>query len=65
MFISAKEVMQLLDISQSHAYRIIQTLNQELSELGYYTIRGKTSKIYFLEKFDYQNKEDPYVHHQR
>lgn len=49
-FYTAKEVSEMLDISQSKAYQLIKNLNTELDEKGYITIAGKVPKAYFNEK---------------
>ncbi|WWU66559.1 transcriptional regulator [Clostridium baratii] len=43
--------MQLLNVSDSKAYKIIQKLNKELSDKGYLTIAGQVSKKYFSERY--------------
>lgn len=55
-FMRVEEVMEQLSISQSHAYKLMRTLNKELKALGYVTIAGRVNKHFFLEKFCY-NKE--------
>ncbi len=49
-FLNAKDVAEYLGVSESKAYKIIQTLNKELKEKGYITIAGKISSAYFLER---------------
>lgn len=49
-FFGAKEVAEMLDISESTAYRIIKKLNNELEDNGKITVAGKISKRYFEEK---------------
>ncbi|MGE9881574.1 hypothetical protein [Blautia obeum] len=49
-FYTAKEVSEMLDVSQAKAYQIIKGLNNELSDKGYITISGKIPKAYFNEK---------------
>lgn len=44
------DVMAVLEVSESSAYKIIRKLNSELSERGFITIPGKISKAYFEEK---------------
>ncbi len=56
-FYRAKDIMEILDISQTSAYKIIKELNQELNKNGYYTIRGKVSKDFFEEKYYYNPKK--------
>lgn len=50
IFIKAKEVSELLGISLAYAYKIINTLNKELSDKGYLVISGRTSRQYFYER---------------
>lgn len=49
-FLSAKTVSEILDVSETSAYRIIKKLNKELESQGKITIPGKISKRYFDEK---------------
>ena len=44
------DVMAVLEVSESSAYKIIRKLNSELSERGFITIPGKISKAHFEEK---------------
>lgn len=50
-FITAKEIMSVLDVSQTKAYSIAKKLNQELSDKGYMVIPGRVSRKYFEERF--------------
>ena len=34
-FYRVNDIKQILDVSESKAYKIIQTLNKELKEMGY------------------------------
>ncbi len=52
-FLTAEDVSAALDISQSHAYRIIVQLNEELEKKGYHTVRGKVDRHYFETKYFY------------
>ena len=38
MFVTVEEVQSDLDVSRSHAYRIIRDMNEELKKRGYLTI---------------------------
>ncbi len=51
IFYDVEDVMTMLMISKSHAYKIIRELNQELKAKGYMTITGRVSCQYFDEKF--------------
>ena len=54
LFIRAKEIETTVGVSSSYAYKVIETLNNELEKLGYYTsqeepagsIFRKSSTIY-------------------
>lgn len=50
LFVTAHEIGEVMGISSAYAYRIIRQLNDELSNQGYLTIQGKTSKKYFYER---------------
>ena len=39
--ISAPEVVELMGVSESMAYRIIKKCNEELTKKGFITVRGK------------------------
>lgn len=49
--LSAKEVSELLDISNSYAYKVINRLNQELEKAGYLTIHGKVDSLYLNKRY--------------
>ena len=48
-----EEVAEMLDVSKSYAYKIVQKLNAELKAKGYLTISGRVSRRYFMEKVCY------------
>jgi len=50
-FITAEEVQQILGVSRSKAYQIVQSMNRELRASGYITIAGKCPIQYFRQKF--------------
>jgi hypothetical protein len=50
-FLQVEEMMDILGISKSAAYKIMREMNDELKEKGYSIIRGKVSRKYFYEKF--------------
>lgn len=54
--LNAKEVAEVLEISNSYAYKIIDQLNGELQKAGYLTIPGKVDSLY-LEKRYFPNEE--------
>ena len=49
-FIGAKEVAEIMGVSETKAYQIIRQLNADLAAQGYITISGKVSRLYFEEK---------------
>jgi hypothetical protein len=49
-FLGAKQVSELLEISETSAYKIIRELNKELREKDKIVLTGKISKRYFEEK---------------
>ena len=55
-FIRVEEVAEMLGVSKSYAYKVVQKLNAELKSMGYLTISGRISKQYFLEKVCYGEK---------
>ena len=50
LFISAKEVAQELEVSDSFAYRLVRKLNDELEKQGFVVVKGKISRKYFEER---------------
>ena len=49
-FIGAKEVAEILGVSGSKGYGIIGELNEELKEIGYITVQGRVSRVFFQER---------------
>ena len=50
VYLDAKDVSQIMGISVSTAYKVIRSLNDELSKNGYLVIAGKVSRRFFNEK---------------
>ena len=48
-FMRVDEVAEMLGISKSYAYKIVQKLNVELKDKGFLTIAGRVNKQYFME----------------
>ena len=48
---NVRDVMAVLEVSESKAYGVIRQLNGELSERGFITIPGKIPVEYFNEKW--------------
>lgn len=49
-FLEVGDVMQILGISRSAAYKLMRQINSELEKKGYIVIRGKVSRKYFGER---------------
>ena len=55
-FVTAKEVAEIMGVSEGKAYSVIRQLNAQLNEKGYLTISGKVSRKFFEEKCLYGEK---------
>ena len=53
-FLTAEDVMNILQIKQSKAYQIIRQLNKELGEMGLITVPGRVDANYFQKKLFYK-----------
>ena len=51
MYLSAREVANIIGMSESYAYTVIRKMNDELKARGCFTIGGKIPTKYFEEKF--------------
>lgn len=52
----AKEVSKILKIGISKAYEIINLLNAELEEKGFYTVKCRINKGYLIKRMgDFKN----------
>ncbi len=47
MFMNVKEVMEVLEVSESYAYKLMKRLNRELQAMGCQTIAGKLTANIF------------------
>lgn len=56
-FMRVEEVAQVLGVSVSYAYKIIQKLNAEMKEMDYLTISGRINRNYFMERFQYDGQK--------
>lgn len=56
LFITVKEVSQVLQVSDQQSYKIIRSMNEELKEKGYLVVRGRVDRKYFFEHFYGTNK---------
>lgn len=50
LFIRADEVIRLLGVSKSEAYRIIKRLNDEMASKGYIVVNGRVNRRYLEEQ---------------
>lgn len=50
-FYTAKDLQELLSVSESKAYELIRTMNEELQAQGYLTVRGRISVAYVKKRF--------------
>lgn len=56
-FISDDEIKEIVGISKSKAYSLIQELNSELKEKGYLTVTGRVSRKYFYGLVEKEQEE--------
>lgn len=58
IYITARELSDMLGVSMGYAYKIIRKLNKELDKDGFIVIAGKVPKVYFEKRwFGYNAKE--------
>lgn len=51
MYYTATDVAKLLGISRGHAYKIVKSLNDELSNKGFITVAGRIPKKFLSEHY--------------
>lgn len=62
LYYTAKEVAEMLDVSVSHAYKVIREANRELSSKGFYVRAGRVSRKYLDSKvYDLDNIEETWL----
>lgn len=49
-FLRAEDIMEILEISDGMAYKIIREMNAELKAQGYYVQRGRVNREFFEDK---------------
>lgn len=49
-FLTAQDVMEMLEVSLFYAYKLIRRLNAELESEGFVIIKGCVSTQYFIER---------------
>ncbi len=50
LFYNVNDIIELYGVKKSSAYRLIQELNEELSNQGFYTQRGVVNAEYFRKR---------------
>lgn len=48
---TAKDISEILGVSESKSYQYIRQMNEELEEKGYLVCRGRIPVAYFQERF--------------
>ncbi len=51
MFLKVSDVMKVLDVSESYAYKLIRKLNKELENKSCFVIAGRIDRKFFYEHF--------------
>ena len=51
MFLKVSDVMRVLDVSESYAYKLIRKLNKELEKKGCFVMAGRIDRQFFYEHF--------------
>ena len=51
LFYTKKDIMDIMKVASSTAYRIIKELNEELQAKGYFVRSGRVSVAYFNKKY--------------
>ena len=54
-FMKVGQVMEILQCSQSKAYKVMKQLNNELEKDGYLTIDGRVSRDYLYKRMGIEN----------
>ena len=49
-FLTAQDVVEMLNVSLSYTYKLIRRLNAGLESEGFVTIKGRVSTQYFMER---------------
>jgi len=50
-YLKMEDVKEIIGVSDSKAYKIIQSLNRELKSKGYIVVAGKVPTKFFKEKY--------------
>lgn len=60
-FLRVEDVMEILGVKQSSAYKVIRTLNKELEAKKFMTFNGRVSRDYFFERFHIPDKAEEQI----
>lgn len=50
IFMTAKDVAEIMGISMGHAYKLVRSMNNELKKAGYLVVAGKIPTGFFRKK---------------
>lgn len=56
-YFTVNDVIEILGVSRSKAYKVIKEMNDQLAEEGYLTVAGKVPRNYFEEQW-YGSREE-------
>lgn len=51
IFYNVHDVMNILNVGKTKAYKVMAELNAELTEKGFMVVNGKVSRAYFKKRF--------------
>lgn len=54
LLFGVNDVSEIIGCSKSHAYKVIEKLNNELLAENYLVVRGKISRDYFFKRYNLQ-----------
>jgi len=50
-YFTVNDVIEILGVSRSKAYKVIREMNDQLAEEGYLTVAGKVPRNYFEKRW--------------
>lgn len=57
MLLNVRQVMEILNCSQSMAYKSIKTLNKELEKDGFLTMQGRVPAEYLANRYKLDDED--------
>ena len=51
LFLSVEDVAEVMNVSVSYAYKVIQRMNRDLRKKGFITLQGRVDRKYFFDQF--------------